>query len=199
MKLRLILLACAAFWQPLLATESARGRFSQAMPNEERAALGLPRLSSDQLAALDALVRRDIAARGSVRADPAAPAVFSQRLSADERRLTGVTLLSAEELARLDGAVERHSSAALARTLLSPPVYAAPRRAAVEPAEKKTKPEIHGTFSLSYGWGKGGYSEKTGSMVVSVEDPSRRFGLTVGYAESHVKGDSVRHVELPRP
>ena len=30
--------------------------------------------------------------------------------------------------------------------------------------EKKPERRVHGTFSLSYGFGKGGYSEKTGSM-----------------------------------
>lgn len=198
MKLWLVVVACAALL-PLRAAEGIASRFSQMVGTEERAAAGLAKLSSDQLAALDALVRRDTATRGSVNADGAAPTAFSQRLTADERRVTGLTLLTPEELAKLDTAVERHASATLARALLAPPVYASPK-ARAEPTEKKTKLETHGSLTLSYGWGKGGYSEKTAAMVVTVEDPSRRFGLTIGYAQTEVKGgDGVRLVERIEP
>jgi hypothetical protein len=198
MKLWLILLASAALL-PLRAAEGTAGRFSQMVATEERATVGLTKLSSDQLAALDALVRRDTVARGSLHADAAAPAAFSQRLTADERRVTGLAQLTPDELAKLDAAVERHASATLARTLLAPPVYAS-RASRIETTEKKAKPEIHGSLSLSYGWGKGGYSEKTAAMVVTIDDPSRRFGLAIGYAQTEVKGgDSVRLVERTAP
>jgi hypothetical protein len=198
MKLWLLVVACTALL-PVRAAEGTASRFSQMVGTEERAAVGLAKLSSDQLAALDALVRRDTATRGAVNADGAAPAAFSQRLTSDERRVTGLTLLTPEELAKLDAAVERHASATLARALLAPPVYAS-RKSRVEPTETKAKPEIHGSLSLSYGWGKGGYSEKTGAMVVTVDDPSRRFGLTIGYAQTEVKGgDGVRLVERSAP
>jgi hypothetical protein len=36
--------------------------------------------------------------------------------------------------------------------------------------------------------GSGGYSEKTGSMVLTMDDPARRYSITIGYSESHVKG-----------
>jgi hypothetical protein len=58
----------------------------------------------------------------------------------------------------------------------------------VTPTERKKEREIHGAFSLSYGFGSGGYSEKTGSMVLNLEDPDRGYSITVGYSESHVKG-----------
>lgn len=177
---------------------SIDGRFTQSIPSEERAAIGLGRLDSDQLASLDALVRRDASQRGSLRADPKAPALFSQRLNADERKLTGLAALPAEELARLDASVERYEAAALARTLLAPPSYA-PRVLRAEPVErKKQEREIHGSFMLSFGWGSGGYSERTGAAEFTLEDPARRYSITIGYSETHVKGgDRYRMVELP--
>ena len=63
----------------------------------------------------------------------------------------------------------------------------------MKPTEAKKEREIHGSFSLSYGFGSGGYSEKTGSMVLTMDDPERRFSITIGYTESHVKGGSVYH------
>jgi hypothetical protein len=38
------------------------------------------------------------------------------------------------------------------------------------------------------GWGSGGYSEKTGAMMLNYTDPARGFSVSVGYSESHVKG-----------
>ena len=89
--------------------------------------------------------------------------------------------------AGLDAYVDRQQNATLARTLLAPPVFLA-RRTNLTPTERKTEREIHGAFSLSYGLGSGGYSEKTGSMLLTMEDPARRFSISFGYTESHVKG-----------
>jgi hypothetical protein len=61
----------------------------------------------------------------------------------------------------------------------------------VTPTEAKKEREIHGSFSLSYGFGSGGYSEKTGSMVLTMDDPARRYSISVGYSESHIKGGHV--------
>lgn len=175
----------------------AAARFSQSIATVERTVVGLHRLNSDQVAVLDVMVRRDAAARSQTNADPEAPVLFSQRLSPDERRLAGLDLLPTEELARLDAGVARYTNASLARSLLAPPVYLS-RAARIEPVETKKEREIHGSFSLSYGWGKGGYSEKTGSMVLTLDDPARRYSISVGYTESHIKGgDGVRYIEGP--
>lgn len=196
LKLRLLVVAACLF--AVFARGAESDRFSQAIPTEDRAALGLKRLSSDQVAVLDALVRRDTAARGSTRADPAAPALFSQRITADERRLTGIDALPAEERARLDAAIERFQSAALARTLLAPPVYIARApRSSVEPREKKKEGEIHGSFTLGYSWGSGGYSARTGAMEVNWTDPSGKLNISVGYSETHMKGGDGRYVLIP--
>jgi hypothetical protein len=167
-------------------------RFSVALEPAERSACGLTRLSSDQVAVLDALVRRDMGMRASAApADPAKGhqpgATFSQRLTAGERETAGLPALSAAELTQLDAAVDRHQNARLARTLLAPPTFLSPRSSIV-PTERKKEREIHGSFSLSYGVGSGGYSEKSGSMQLTLEDPAKGFSISVGYTETHTKG-----------
>jgi len=165
---------------------STAARFSQSMTPEERTETGITRLSSDETAVLDALVRRDTAARAGTNADASAPAAFSQRLTADERRIAGFGHLAAEQIARLDAAVERHGAASLARTLLAPPAFA--RRPSIDPTETKEPRRFHGTYFFSLGFGSGGYSEKTGGMTVTMDDPAGRYSITIGYAESHIKG-----------
>lgn len=169
-------------------------RFSHTLSAEEKTATGVARLNSDQVAVLDALVRRDTATRGATPAPKtaaeAAPHAFSERLTADERRNTGIASLAAAEVPKLDATIDRYQSARLARTFLAPPEFLSPQRR-VTPTEKKDERRIHGSFSLSYGWGKGGYSEKTGSMVVHIDDPNRNFSVSIGYSESHVKGGYI--------
>ncbi|MBI4625057.1 MAG: hypothetical protein HY736_17795 [Verrucomicrobia bacterium] len=165
---------------------SGDGRFSQGLSVAERTEIGINRLSTDQVAVLDALVRRDTAARSAPTAAPGAPASFSQRLTADERRNAGLTLLTPAELPRLDAIVERREAGGLARALLAPPVFLSPV-ARLTPAETRKGREIHGSFSLSYGMGKGGYSERSGGMVLTMDDPERRYSITVSYRETHIK------------
>ena len=203
---RLALLMLAATWlaprapgEPASATAPAEMRFSQTVGTPERPMLGLDRLTPDQIAVLDALIRRDTTLRSRANADASAPEAFSRRLNADELRLAGLDTLPAETMARLDAAIARRQTAILAPFLLSPPVYLA-RPGKIEAREQKRERELHGTFSLTYGWGKGGYSEKTGAMTVTMEDPDKGYSLSVGYSESHVKGpNGVRFVELPKP
>ena len=168
-------------------------RFSATLGAADRSAAGLTKLTSDQVAVIDALVRRDSSSRLSTSAPSKADgaetpaATFSQRLTENERRTAGLPALTTLEIAQLDAFVERHQAAKLARTLLAPPDYLTPR-SRVTPTEKKQEREIHGSFSLSYGFGSGGYSEKTGSMVLTMEDPARGYSISVGYSESHIKG-----------
>ena len=184
---RPLLLALAFVLVPLLPARGADGRFSQLLVASESAESGINRLSSDQVAVLDALVRRDLAAQLNPRRnDPPPPARFSQRLTDDERRNAGFATLTAPELERLDALVGRHATATLARTLLAPPVFV-PAGIRLRPTELRTAPEIHGSFSLSYGVGKG-FSERTGAMTLNYEDPVRGFSIMVGYSETHGKG-----------
>jgi hypothetical protein len=192
-----LLFTTALVWFTAAAASASDLRFSQLLKSEERSAAGLHRLDSDQLAVLDALVRRDTGrlsnpttSATSGDAEPA-PATFSGRLTANERRIAGLASLTEAELPKLNAFVERYQNARMARTLLGP--MSIHPRSPPRPSETELKPErkIHGSFSLSYGWGKGGYSEKTGSMVLNYDDPEGRYSVTFGYTESHVKGPQV--------
>lgn len=165
-------------------------RFSQQLSADERKECALTKLNSDQVAVIDALVRRDTAARAGSAPAPDTPAEFSKRLTADERRTAGLTTLTPAEVAKIDAFVERVQSARLARTLLAPPTFLTPRAQRLRPEDTKKEKErpIHGTFSLSMGWGSGGYSEKTGAMTMTLEDPDKGYSVTIGYSESHIKG-----------
>lgn len=194
MKLASFLLVATA----LLAGAAAHAndlRFSATLSAADRAAAGLSKLTSDQVAVVDALTRRDTGSRSTtttVSGEPGAkaPTTFSQRLTTEERQTAGLPALRPEEVAQLDAFVERYQAGRLARTLLAPPTYLTPR-SRLTPTERKKEREIHGSFSLSYGVGSGGYSEKTGSMVLTLEDPDRGYSISVGYSESHVKGGYI--------
>lgn len=183
-----VLAAAVAFGAP---AEKPEARFSQILTAPERAAAGLDHLTSDQVAVLDALYRRDIAAQAAPRrADvPAPSARFSQRLTDNERRTAGLDTLTETEVAQLDAFVSRNAPTSVARALLTTqpsfvPVSMRARLAEVRP----TKPEIHGSFTLGMGFGKG-YSERFGGMTLNYEDPDRKFAVSVSYSESHIKGD----------
>jgi|SRR5581483_2088041 len=171
-------------------------RFSQTLSAAERTQIGLEKLSSDQVAVLDAIVRRDMEAKRAGRAENS-PAAFSLRLTEDEKRNTGLAAMTAVQVATVDSLVERHEAARLARALLSPPVYIA-RHSELDPNRTKSaEREIHGEFSLSMGWGSGGYSEQTGSMVLRMDDPEHRYSISVGYSESRIKGPAGGYIVGP--
>ncbi|MBI5770767.1 MAG: hypothetical protein HZA93_23520 [Verrucomicrobia bacterium] len=181
MKLRVLLIAVGLCCGLAAGGRAAEARFSQSLSAGEIVETGLNRLSSDQVAVIDALVRRNPV-------DPAKPdARFSERLSDDERRAAGWALLTEAQRAKLDGLVTRQAAAASAAALMGPLVIA-PARAPVRVAETKAAPGPHGSFFFSMGWGKGGYSEKSGGMTVNYEDPARGFAVSASYAETYVKG-----------
>lgn len=185
-KALLPLLVLAAGLAGTAAAADADGRFTRGLSGPEYNEAGITRLSDDQVAVLDALVRRDAAARTATSAPPDLPAKFSLRLTPDERRSAGLPSLNSSELARLDALVERHQAGGMARTLLGPPVFASPV-SRLTPAETKKGREIHGTFSLGIGFGKGGYSERSGGMTLTMDDPDRRYSVTVSYSETRIK------------
>ena len=161
-------------------------RLSRTLIPSEYADSGLKQLSSDQIAIIDALVRRDTATLRRTPADTSRSARFSERLSVDERQNAGLTLLSESELDALDRYIAR-----LTAPIDSPTgSFAAghPTRPSFI-AEKTLRrpPEIHGMISLMYGVGKGGYSERGGAVVLTYDDPSG-ISLAVGYSEIRTKG-----------
>ena len=189
MKALSALLFAASLLGSAVSARADELRFSSALGAAERSASGLAKLTSDQVAVIDALVRRDTALRSGARppADEKANRTFSQRITAEERKTSGIAGLAAADVAQLDAFVERQQSATLARVAFAPSPYLAGGSRPV-PTEKKSEREIHGFFSLSYGVGSGGYSEKSGAMAVTLEDPTRGYAISVGYSETHVKG-----------
>jgi hypothetical protein len=172
----------------VLPAHAADGRFSATLNPAEAAQVGLVRLTSDQVAVLDALVRRDATTVANASAAHPVAARFSQRLSADERRNAGLTLLSETELARLDADVEGFSRpvvpGAVSATLTAPAAATASPTA----VQWKREPEIHGSVSFMVGAGSHGYSEYGGAMDVTYFDPAHGFELSAGYAELHTSG-----------
>ena len=59
-----------------------------------------------------------------------------------------------------------------------------------------TGPEIHGSFTLGMGFGKG-YSERFGGMTLTYEDPARNLAISFSYLESHVKGAGPFYLRDP--
>ena len=188
MKARIPLLLACVLGLGLTQAAETGGRFSQALTVAERTEIGVSRFSSDQVAVLDALVRRDVAGRLNPKAEGTAQN-FSGKLTVDERRNAGLGLLTSAEVTRLDQLVDQHAAAVLARTLLAP--LPPPRLRPINPTETKSERKIHGTYSLSFGWGSGGYSERTGSVMLHLDDPDGRYAISVGYSESHIKGGPV--------
>lgn len=158
-------------------------RFSKTLSAAELSSVGVARLSSDQLAILDALVRRDLERSRFASREPRA-ARFSDRLTADERRNAGIDQFPDAERTALDAAVER--------LITPPPAAGGTARYAggysVPNVKLRREPEIHGSLTLLYGVGSGGYSEYGGEMVLTYEDPADRFAVAVGYSELHTKG-----------
>lgn len=176
--------ACTVFTVPSQAEDR---KFSASLSSTESAQVGLNRLSSDQVAVLDALVRKEVVI---FEADPT-PSVpraaqFSQRLNSEERRLAGFALLSEPELAQLDAGVERyvHPTMFSSATLNDE----SPRTTSLTSVRVRRDPEIHGSVTLMVAAGSGGYTAYGGALNLSYYDPARRFSIDVGYSEIHSSG-----------
>lgn len=188
MKARFLALAFSfvLFGSATVLTAAEDARFSRTLNSETSAALGLSQLTSDQTAVLDALIRRDIANLARLRPSEPRAARFSQRISADERANAGLTTLSETQLAQLDEQVQRFAA--------PPPSNASVASgqgssgALIQAKTLRRPPEIHGSVSLMYGVGSGGYSERGGAMFLTYEDPASGLALGVGYSEVRTKG-----------
>ena len=157
-------------------------RFSATLNATDAAQTGLSRLSSDQLAVLDALVRNDLALAETYPSPKIPRAVqFSQRLSAEERRNAGLALLSDTELAQLNASVERFGHPPASSDLET-------SSSKLNSIMLRRDPEIHGSVSLMVGGGSHGYSEYGGAFNVTYYDPAHHFAVDFGYSEIHSSG-----------
>ncbi len=190
----LLLAALCALRSGALAAEP-EARFSKTLPAAELSAAGLGLLSSDQLAILDALVRRDIAAARFVSKQPRAPQ-FSARLTADERHNAGLDLLGETEVAALDASVQR---------LIVPPAPAggfgitgARGPYSVPSLKLRRDPKIETHMTAMVAVGSDGYSAFGAGVEVSYVNPDNDFGLSLSYSELHEKGGSPYRYDYDR-
>ena len=180
----LVIAAAASGW-------AQEARFSQQLTATDQTITGLEKLSSDQLAVLDALIRHDEKIHAELDAAQRPPARFSQRLSTDERKSAGLDLLTEAEMVRLDAFVAQYEAG-------GPPLVAAESATTPLPSELKgPAPEIHGMISFTYGTGRGGYSEKGGTMLLNYDDPAHGISLLVGYGQMQSNGHFFRRGSVP--
>ncbi len=183
---RHLFLVLPLFAGALVAAESTR--FSQSLNNDQRAATGIARLDSNQVAALDALVRLNLnqANAAALKAERAAtadsapaatatePAAFSQSLSVDQRRAAGLDQLTAAETAAVDHLV--------ANQVAATPRYSPGETRPVEAVQFfPNRLEVHGEVGFSFGAGSGGYSSRAAWMTTSLLDTKTgtEFAVTV--------------------
>jgi hypothetical protein len=188
----LLLLAASLAALAVHAGESSR--FSQSLTTEQRTVTGVERLDSNQVAALDALVRLNLtqAAADAQKAERAKnaseataaliaqPAAFSRSLSADQRRAAGLDALTPEQQAQIDTLVAARTPGA--------PHYepAAPKQ--VEAVQFfPNRFEMHGEVGLSLGTGSGGYNSREAWVTSTLLDTKTGTQLSVTVASGTEK------------
>jgi hypothetical protein len=179
-------LAAAVFLFASVARAAAFG-FSDGLSADERSACGLAKLTAAQVAALNAMVERDVtlAHEGGVTGFAAA---FTARLTPGQRTLAGLDRLTEKERGFLD------TMAARTIALGPPPSQAFAYRpsAPVPPDETVVSAppavQVHGDLSFTLGAGGHGSNFYGTAMDVLVTDPSGKFTLGVGVSEYKGRG-----------
>lgn len=158
-------------------------RFSATLRPEQWTDTGLNKLTVDNVAVIDALVRADKSA-SEYRNNNIGTTRFSQRRNEHERTTSGLYLLTAEQIQKLDDLVALRVARPTAQFDTSVPTP----RLTMEPivAAARSNP-IHGAFSLTYGGGKGG-SFYGGDATFIYENPVHHLSLLFNYSEYHGKG-----------
>jgi hypothetical protein len=160
---------------------AAVAEFTEALTSAQQTAIGVAKLSPSERSALSEFVAREVmlARQGDV---TSFTGTFVGRRSAEQRQQAGLDRLTADEQQALNEIV--------ARTIATRPVSFAynPKMAKsdVPPANFIRRLEIHGEFSLTYGWVSGGGSFKGGSFSTTIHDP--KTGITVGFSYSQFSG-----------
>ena len=180
-------------WTVAAAAAPVAARFSAELSPAERTACGIDRLTSDEVASLDALVRR----QGAVKAKAGKPAAFSQRLRPGEKHAAGLDRLRSEELSRLDAVVARKSSPTETSAELTDfatfanehPLLMAgfPTAGAIDAADVAgPRPQIHGEMRLEFGFGRG-HSERSAGLELDYDDPAHGFSASLDYEVSRIQ------------
>lgn len=171
-RLRSAIVACG-LW--LVIAGPGFAGFIATLSNSDKAAIGLDGLAEDEWVALDDLVAEDLAfARRENLKD--LDSTFIGRRSEADRKQAGLDRLTAEQLAKLNELV----AAAIAKR---PTPKQRPRLKESDVLAKR-RGEIHGSVSLTYGWGAGGRDYRAGALWLDYYDPESRVGIGVGIATS---------------
>ena len=155
---------------PLRAGE---GGFTATLSAEQKTAAGLDVLTPAELAGLDRIVADEVGLARQQNIGEFSEN-FVARRSTGERQLAGLDRLTAEQQAKINEFV----AAALAAR---PKPKERPRIKDSEVLVPARPAEIHGSVTLSYGWG-GGRSFRGESLWLDYYDPESRVGIGVGIA-----------------
>ncbi len=176
--LRVLLVCAAVFFAGRANAEVTQGGFTATLSIDQKNATGLASLTPEQRAALDQLIKTEVAqARndGSTELDGS----FASRHSVEELHRAGLDQLTPEQLKKLDSLIAGAVAAA-------PKPKERPRLRDSDVFNPQTKPQVHGEVSLTYGHVSGVGDFKGGSLWVDVFDP--KTGLTLGVGVSQFNG-----------
>lgn len=169
---------------PASTLRAEESDFSVRLHANEFVEIGLTALSQDELTALNQLVAREVASarQGGV---TAFRGTFLSRRTPAERTTAGLDKLTPAGQDRLNQAV----ATALAVRNAATTVGVAPA-ADVGGIDVRSalKPEVHGSVTLGYGWGRGG-SYRFGSVDTWYYDPESR--ITIGLGVGTVRGSGL--------
>lgn len=150
--------------------------------------IGLTALSPDELANLNQLVARELAAARQGRVT-AFRGTFCSRRTAAESAQAGLDKLSADGRDRLDRTVAQ-AIAASGRAVAPTTVTPAKDPGGVD-VSSALAPEVHGAVTLGYGTGRGG-SYRFGGVDTWYYDPQSRVTLALGVSAISGTGFSAR-------
>jgi len=161
--------------------------FTSTLAAENKALIGLARLTEQQVGALDQQVQREIftAHQGDT---VAFSTTFTHRRTPTQRTEAGLDRLMTPELAQLDRLV---ATAVANRPPSTSPLLTATTTTLPSSGWVEITPrhmEIHGETTLTYAWGSGGAHGYGASIVTTATDPSGKFSLTVGISQFNGKG-----------
>jgi hypothetical protein len=163
---------------------AAVAAFSSQLTSTEFAGIGLMALTPAELAALDLLVAREVAAARQGRVT-AFRGTFISRRTSEEYAHAGLPRLTAPGQAQLNRSV---AAALAAQNLPAPP----PPAVAVDTdgieVRSALKPEVHGAVTLGYGWSREG-SYRFGTVDTYYHDP--QLGLTLGLGVGTARGSGL--------
>lgn len=188
---RLIRSLIAAVSLSVVVVSAEQTGFTSTLSEENKSAIGLARLSGEQLTSLNAQIQREISVARQGKT-VAFSSTFTRRRTPQQRKDAGLDRLMTPELSRLDTLV----AAAIATepvsttTSIDRPVSTPPAANWVEITPRKI--EVHGEVSLTYMRTSGGGSGYGASVVTTATDPSGKFSLTVGLSQFHGKGLGYR-------